>query len=186
MTVARTPQPDEVEQLLLNAQLRDELEPYEDESIRCINLRHMPTAAENEFLASMLAWERAPMLPIYEWFEPGLELPHPETLRDETLSVLLWDVIHKLFEQRVVLDFTDHLSDRELYTLILRDILPSPEKRLDVPDQFLHWDCACDRETWLQYYASEEERMTHNGDRFEVMPPRATPSHRREMPRRPL
>ncbi len=186
MTVARTPQPDEVEQLLRNAQLRDELEPYEDESIRCMNLRRLPTAVENDFLASMLAWERAPMLPIFEWFEPALELPHPESLDEETLSVLLWDTIHKLFDRGIVLDFTDHLSDRALYTLILRDILPSPEKQIDIPDQFLHWDCTRDRETWLRYYASEEERMAGGGDPVDSLPPHDTPRHRREMPRRPL
>lgn len=186
MTVAPTPQSDEVEQLMLNAQLRDELEPYEDESIVCMNLRRLPTAVENDYLASMLAWERAPMLPIFEWFEPQMELPHPESLDDETLGVLLWDAIHKLFDLGIVLDFTDHLSDRALYTLILREILPSPEKRIGIPDQFLHWDCTRDRETWLRYYASEEERMQGASDPVDSLPPHDTPRHHREMPRRPL
>ena len=49
---------DEVDQLLLNAQLRDELEPYLDESVDLVNVRNKPTSFENEYLASMLAWER--------------------------------------------------------------------------------------------------------------------------------
>jgi hypothetical protein len=186
MAVSPHPQPDEVDQLLLNARLRDELEPYRDESIECIDTRRMSTRVENEFLASMLAWERAAMLPIYEWFEPRLELPHPDRLGDRDLHRLLWDTIHRLYEKRIVLDFTDHLSDRELYTLILRDILPSPEKRLDLPDHYLHWDCTCDEETWLRYYASEEERVSWAGDFSDPLPPHDTPRHRRRMPGRPL
>ena len=55
----------------------------------------------------------------------------------------------KLFQKRIVLDFTDHLNDRELYCLIFRDILPAREKKLDGPSNYLHWDCTganCDPE----------------------------------------
>ena len=47
----RRPQSDEVEQLLRNAELRDELERYLDESISRVNVQHFSLAAENEFLA---------------------------------------------------------------------------------------------------------------------------------------
>ncbi len=108
----------DVDELLLNARLRDELEPYVDESFDLLALRSMPLKAENEFLASMLAWERAPVVPIGQWFEPELTLPRPETLGDEQLTKILWETIHRLYSQRIVLDFTDHLSDRQLYCLI--------------------------------------------------------------------
>src|ERR1700686_4426113 len=142
MSTNHKPRPDEVEHLLRNAELRDELEPYFDESIRRVNVEELPTPVENEFLASMLAWERAPILPISQWFEPEIKLPHPETLSKRQLHEVLWGTIHKLFARRIVLDFTDHLSDRELYCLIYRDILPSPEKKIERPDNYLHWDCA--------------------------------------------
>ena len=70
-----SPIADEVDQLLLNAQLRDDLEPYVDESVNLLTVRQMPLATENEFLQSMLAWERAPALPIGKWFHPELILP---------------------------------------------------------------------------------------------------------------
>ena len=72
----------EVEQLLLNAQLRDELEPYLDESLDVVDIKRMPTQDENEYLASMLEWERAPALPISRWFCPELILPRPDRLTD--------------------------------------------------------------------------------------------------------
>jgi len=144
-----------------NAQLRDALEPLFDESISRVNAERMTTHSENEFLESMLEWERAPMLPIREWFDPYLEIPSPDGLGDEALSVLLNDTIERLYAQHVVLDFTDHLTDRQLYCLIYRDILPAQEKRIRREDNYLHWDCANtsgDPETWLRYYASQEER----------------------------
>ena len=70
MQLPKPTSPDEVEHLLRNAQLRDELEPLYDESIDRVNPTVMTTRTENEFLESMLEWERAPILPISQWFEP--------------------------------------------------------------------------------------------------------------------
>lgn len=130
--------PDEVEHLLRNAQLRDELEPLFDESIGRVNSTVMSTRSENEFLESMLEWERAPILAISRWFEPELTLPHPDGLNGHQLALVLSATIEKLFEKRVVLDFTDHLSDYQLYCIIYRDILPAQEKKLDRRTTFLH------------------------------------------------
>jgi hypothetical protein len=179
--------PDEVEHLLRNAQLRDELEPFSDESLRSLNMRRVPTPVENEFLASMLAWERAPVLPIARWFEPELRLPPPDELDDHHLHLLLWETIERLFDYRIVLDFTDHLTDRQLYCLIYRDILPSPEKKLEQSDNYLHWDCtADDPETWLRYYASEEERMNFLETSDQPLPNSEPRPYPRRLPRRPL
>ncbi|HEX3726251.1 MAG TPA: hypothetical protein VHV08_08410 [Pirellulales bacterium] len=189
MSTNHKPLPDEVEHLLRNAELRDELEPYCDESIRSVNVDELPTPVENEFLASMLAWERAPILPISKWFEPELRLPHPDRLKQDELQQLLWQSIRQLFARRIVLDFTDHLSDRELYCLIYRDILPSSEKKIDSSEHYLHWDCADvggDATTWLRYYATEAERASWAEDFLEPLPPAEEPPYRRQLPRRPL
>jgi hypothetical protein len=151
----------EVEHLMRNAQLRDALEPLFDESISRVNAEIMTTRSENEFLESMLEWERAPMLPIREWFDPPLNIPSPDGLDGEMLRTLLYNTVEQLYSRHVVLDFTDHLTDRQLYCLIYRDILPAQEKRIRRKNNYLHWDCANasgDPETWLRYYASQEER----------------------------
>lgn len=142
MPLAHHPDPDEVDCLLRNCELRDEIEPFMDEAIWEIDFRLLPTAVENRFLESMLAWERAPLVPIARWFEPPLGLQPACTLDDEQLRERLWETIEKLYSQRIVLDFTDHLSDRELYALIRRDILPAAVKRVDLPDNYFHWDCS--------------------------------------------
>ncbi len=181
------PTSDDVDQLLLNARLRDELEPFYDESLGLVNTKQMSTTLENEFLASMLAWERAPVLPISQWFEPELQLPRPDSLNELQLKEVLWDTIVKLYDHRIVLDFTDHLSDRALYCLICRDILPSPEKKVDLPKNYLHWhclDCDDEPEIWLRYYATEYERTTWAEETDRPLPPTETPPYQRTMPRR--
>ncbi|MGD9126922.1 MAG: hypothetical protein PVH19_06040 [Planctomycetia bacterium] len=186
MVQSRRPQNAEVEELLRNAELRNELEPFYDESISRINIQHLPLSVENEFLASMLAWEQAPVLPIYRWFEPDMRPPRPAALDDVALHEILWDVIYKLYEKRIVLDFTDHLSDRELYRLIYCDILPAREKKIDSAVNYLHWDCAGasgDPEIWLTYYASEEERDAWAEAYHLPLPERADPPHPRQLPR---
>jgi hypothetical protein len=188
MDTRHTPN-DEVDQLLLNAQLRNDLEPFLDESVHILDCRRLPTQAENEFLAQMLAWERAPVLPISRWFDPELVLPAPDKLSDERLSDLLAETIERLYEQRIVLELTDHLTDRQLYTLIFRDILPSNEKKIDLPRNFLHWHCLdpdTDEQVWLTYYASEEERDAWSDESGQQLPPQLPAPHPRKMPRRPL
>jgi hypothetical protein len=182
-----SPFTDEVDQLLLNAQLRDELEPYIDESVDLLPVRQLPLATENEFLQSMLAWERAPVLPISRWFEPELVLPRPDELNPQELKRLLHDTIQKLYAQRIVLEFTEHLSDRQLYCLISRDILPSYEKKIDQPKNYLHWHCLDDNdaETWLRYYATNEEREVWLEENGGDLPSMETPPFPRPMPRRP-
>lgn len=180
---------DEVDQLLLNARLRDELEPYLDESVELVNVRSMPTRDENEFLASMLEWERAPVLPICQWFQPVLDPPPADTLDDQQLHDVLWDTIHALFAKRIVLDFTHHLSDRELYCLISRDILPSLEKKIERTRTYLHWLCLdpeSEADVWLKYYASEEEREGWASETGQPLPTAELPPHPRRVPRGPM
>jgi hypothetical protein len=189
MFVPESSKSDDVEHLLRNAQLRDELEPLLDESIDRVNPTAMTTRSENEFLESMLEWERAPILPIYQWFEPPLVLPHPDRLNQRQLALVLRATIDKLFDKHVVLDFTDHLSDYQLFALIFRDILPSHEKRLERRTTYLHWDCANIEENpdiWLRYYASQEERALWAEENDQPLPPHEEPPFRRQLPRAPL
>ncbi len=180
---------EEVDQLLLNGRLRDELEPFEDEAMAWFDRDSLPTEVENEYLSAMLAWERAPALPISKWFRPEMKLPPADQLADEELHMLLWETIRKLDRKRIVLEFTDHLADRQLYTLIRRDILPVPEKKIDARGNYLHWDCAGqanDPDVWLKYYASDEERQ-HYADEGHEVPARETPPYpRRDLPKHPL
>jgi hypothetical protein len=189
MTRFNSSKSDDVEHILRNAALRDALEPLLDESIDRVNADVMSTGAENDFLQSMLEWERAPIVPICDWFSPRLQLPQPDQLNDAQLHDLLYRTIDQLFEKHIVLDFTDHLSNRQLYCLIYRDILPSHEKMIQRRDSFLHWDCANtdgDPEIWLRYYASEEERRNWLEEMHSPLPDVDEPPYPRDLPRAPL
>ncbi len=190
MPLARHPDPAEVDCLLRNAELRDEIEPYLDEAIFEIDFRSFPTEAENRFLESMIAWERAATAPIARWFEPALAMQPACTLDDDQVRERLWETIDRLYEKRIVLDFTDHLSDRELYALVRRDILPTPVKRVDVPDNFVHWDCSAtdgeDPTVWLTYYATDAERDQWSLEEGREPPARQVPRHPRALPTAPV
>ena len=173
----------EIEELMRNAELRTELEPFADESVSRVRLIHWSLHRENEFLAGMLDWEVSPVEPIAKWFVPELSVPVPGKLDDEQLVQALDHVIAKLFEKRLLLDFSDHLSDRELYTLIYRDILPSREKNLRHRSGFIHWDCSCgDDEVWLRFYATDDEREEYQECTGERLPPKEVPPYYRDLP----
>ncbi len=189
MIYPETPKSSEVDDLLRNAQLRDALEPLYDESIGRVNAELMSTSNENDFLQSMLEWERAPIVPIYQWFQPELRLPTPDSLSEERLQELLCGTIDQLYDKHIVLDFTDHLSDHELYCLIVRDILPAHEKQIRRENNYLHWDCANtdgDPDVWLRYYASEPERQVWAEETQGYLPQVEDPPHERDLPRAPL
>jgi hypothetical protein len=177
----------EVDDLMRNAELRAEIEPYFDESVSRIFWRSFPIRFENDFLASMLEWEVSPVEPIYRWFEPELRIPVPESLNDDKLSLILFDLIGKLFEKKIVLDFSDHLSDRELYVLIYRGILPSREKNLRHRNSYIHWDCSYgDADVWLKYYASDDDREQWSDSYGEPLPPKQLPLYHRDLPQHPF
>ena len=190
MSTNHKPLPDEVEHLLRNAELRDELEPYFDESIRSVNVEELPTPVENEFLASMLAWERAPVLPIGQWFEPELTLPQPDTLDDDRVAraavgddpqvVRAADRarLHRSpLGPRVVLpDLSRHSA------LLARR--RSTRRRTICTGTAPTW--AATPTTWLRYYATPEERRAWAEDFGEPLPEAEEPPYPRQLPRRPL
>lgn len=175
----------EIDLLMANARLRDELEPFFDESLLCVDTVNMSVANENEYLSSLLAWEKAPVLPISQWFEPELVMTPHQMLGDQTLHQQLHQLIGRLFEKNIVLLHTDHLSDRQLYNLIFRDILPAQEKKVILPGKYLRWQCLDiveDEESWLRFYASQEERLQWANETGLRLPPAETVPFLRQLP----
>lgn len=175
----------DIDLLLDNARLRDEIEPFLDESVFLVDTNRMSVRTENEFLSSLLAWEKAPVLPISQWFEPELELPLHHLLSDQELNQQLHQVIGRLFEKNISLVHTDHLSDRQLYCLIVRDILPAQEKKILLPQKFLQWQCLDvveDEEAWLRFYATDEEREAWSEETGLRLPPKELVPFQRSLP----
>jgi hypothetical protein len=95
----------------------------------------------------------------------GVAVPDPDSLNDEALHSALWATIEALGRMRVYLDHTDHLSDRELYTLLWGQLLPEEMPALDHGDgSAWHVDVlgGCSEEDfalYLKHYADEDTRQ---------------------------
>lgn len=116
----------------------------------------------------------------------GVALPEPEAIADGDLRSKLWQVLAELAKLRTYIDQTDHLSDRELYAILWRDVL-----REDVPaiDEIGFSHCVNllsnggEQETrlYLMYYADDEwRRHWHDDFPDDVMPARADPPYNRD------
>jgi hypothetical protein len=95
----------------------------------------------------------------------GYEPPDAHLLSDVELSEELERLARRLADIHVFLHCTDHLSDRELYTLLTENLLREEQKvfRLD-PNVQCHLDVlgGCsdeDTRIWLKHYADEETRQ---------------------------
>ena len=135
----------------------------------------------------MLDWEKAPVLPISQWFEPELVLPNHNELDDAQLRSRLYQVIDQLHQKRIVLEYTGHLSDRQLYCLVIRDILPAQEKRVSLNGTWLRWQCIDiveDEESWLRFYANDDERHQWWQENLLPLPPRDALPFDRDLPGR--
>lgn len=123
--------------------------------------------------AQQLAAQNIPLLP-------------PAEITDETLTPILWELLHNLSLQGFYVLHSDHLSDRELYAELwergLRDPchLPGRNPRGGWFHDFLGSWGADDMQLWLRYYATDDERAKHAKEYpKDKIPPKVKPiSHR--------
>ena len=145
-----------------------------------------PPEVEEAFLRNVLAYEVAPKKLLRDTLrDSGVVVPNPEELRDEDLSGKLWEVIHGLLALGVSIDNTDHLSDRELYTLLYTDTLDDElvigfERGMHI-DMTEYADYEESLRTYLKYYASEKERRDYAKSFPDLdIPARCEPPKRRD------
>jgi len=104
--------------------------------------------------AQRLAAQSIPLLP-------------PAEITDETVTPILWELLHNLSLQGFYVLNSDHLSDRELYAELwergLRDpaLLPGRNPRGGWFHDFLGSWGDEGTQLWLRYYATDEERAKH-------------------------
>ena len=114
-----------------------------------------------------------------------VELPDPEAVPDMEIAAILWRVIVALAKHRVFLERTNHLSDRELYSVLWHDVLREEHAALPegIPGGW-HVDVPGDDEqatNYLTYYASEQERQLWRKDFPDVkLPSRREPAYDRD------
>ena len=118
--------------------------------------------------------------------DKGIELPEPDNVPDARMRSKVWEVLAALASVGHYLDHTDHLSDRELYTKLWRDVM-----REEVPalDEFrcnqvmmLQADgVEPDTSTFFRYYAEDWWREDHQKEYPDyAMPPHEEPPYNRD------
>ena len=119
--------------------------------------------------------ERAPLTTNFaQLAELGIEPPDPRVIDDTEITAALREMVDGLALLEVFLLRTNHLDDRMLYELLRNRILR--ESVREVPPgcgsrEWIDVGGGGDRETWLAWYADDDERR-HARARGEVVPSR--------------
>jgi hypothetical protein len=147
--------------------------------MQSFGIEHLPPDIAEQFLQEVIAFETAPMVTDFaELTADGIELPDPATVEDAEINPLLWRVIAALARHRVFLSHTNHLSDRELYSVLWHNVLR--EEHAAIPEcaaGAFHVDVPGDdpqATNFLTYYADEHDREFWRED----FPDLQTPAHR--------
>jgi len=125
-----------------------------------------PPEIEEQFWKNVLAFENAPeVAPFDELVRSGLTLMPADELDDVALTAAMSAMIGGLEELGVYLEFTNHLSDRDLYVRLWSNVLREPMALTpDDPAAAWHIDMSSTGtdddgvETYLTYYADEDTR----------------------------
>jgi hypothetical protein len=150
----------------------------------------LPLDLQEQFWSNVLAFESAPLVKRRELLDrDGIHPPPPETLTNELLTRELWHVISALARHGIFLTHTDHLSDRELYTLLVDRLL---EQETELLPSNSGWNChvAIDEygtpaedglQIYLRFYASEMDRqLWTDDDPDQHLPPHEEPPFNRD------
>lgn len=158
-----------IERILRINDLRYEAEQLAGGDLVFQHTEHVPPEIEEKFWENVIHIEKAPVMTRREMLaQDGCVPPAIEDLAEAEIRVELWKVIHALAERRHYLSQTDHLSDRELYQLILNKVLEEEVHVLSAPvgwsfhvllSEYGSLDGALSGdEIYLTYYADAEWR----------------------------
>ena len=187
-----------IEQALRLGELRKEImDRVEGPSIES-GTANLSMDMQERFLENVLAFECAEEATFFERLREEVGFT-PQPLEDldgsEATKRALWDLLRALASIRVFVFGTDHLSDADLYRLLMAEALPDLTM---VPPKGEGWNCridACEFGTaddpegtniWLRYYADDltrdewdgplpaKEEPPYDRDRFLPLPPEET------------
>jgi len=105
--------------------------------------------------------------PAQQLTDKNIPLLPPAEITDETLTPILWELLHNLSLQGFYVLHTDHLTDRELYAeLWERGLrapahLPGRNPRGGWFHDFLGSWRDAEMQLWLRYYATDDDRVKH-------------------------
>lgn len=131
----------------------------------------LPPEIEEVFWQQIIAYETAEAVSLFDLLTAGgVSLPAPVLVHEERIVDKLWEVIYFLAAHGCYLESTDHLSDRELYTVLWEKLLREPAILFpDDPRYAYHLDIIGsgsreDQRLFLTYYADENDRRLWAGE----------------------
>lgn len=175
------------------AKLRQEVEKLGGSTM---SLESMPADMEEEFLRHVLEYESAEPISLFQLVEnSGLQIPPPEDLDNDALTIKLTEIIARMASLGAYLLHTNHLSDRALYEYLYHDGLreeavlfpenPSYAYMIDLTGSGSQED----NQIFLKYYADEKYRQQWATDwPDDPMPDREIPPFDRDrfLPQSPI
>jgi hypothetical protein len=159
---------DELDQEQRIAKLRDQIEKLGG---TCGSVENMPADMEEEFLKQVLEYETTQSTTLLQLLQnSGVEVPSPEVLDGNDVTIKLWEVIERMSSLGAYLCHTNHLSDAELYSYLYNDGLR--EEAVLFPENpgyayvidLTGSGSDEDNEIYFKYYANEEYRRKWSQD----------------------
>jgi hypothetical protein len=152
---------------------------------------NLPLDEEEKFLQRILACETAPEMTGLEMLAlDGFQPPRPEELSEAELTRHLWSMIDALARRSIYLDHTDHLSDRELYTILLDRVLIERSQVFPIGsgwntqvmlDEYGGPEGEVGPEAYLRFYADPETRRRWTAEFPDIrIPPHEEPCYDRD------
>jgi len=147
-------------------QMRHEIEKRGGDWRAVASIENLSAESEEAILKRVLYLETAPRTTYAKLLiHDGIELTYPSLLdTPEKMHNKVWEVLHGLAARRVFLQYTNHLSEAELYDKLWYELLNC--QTVDIS-----WDADAsslldllgggtdeDLRVWLTYFASDDER----------------------------
>ncbi|MEA2236332.1 MAG: hypothetical protein QOC81_1056 [Thermoanaerobaculia bacterium] len=116
----------------------------------------------------------------------GISIPDERELDDDALHAKLWEIINGMSAVGMVVESTNHLSDRDLYRYLVTDAMQE-ETILPMPGGGGRWHVSPigsgseeDNEIYLRYYADDEIRKQWQDDFGCTLPAKEKPPFDRD------
>jgi hypothetical protein len=135
-----------------------------------------------EKLDRFLGGEEKGVIPLEVLRAKGHDFPADDMAFDDAaMRAKLWEVLEAMAELGMVIDQTDHLSDRELYRYLVADALLVEEFLGGMTNLSpIGGGSEEDNQIYLRYYADDEDRTMWQRDFEEKLPAKEKPPYDRD------
>ena len=140
---------------------------------------------EMERMDRFFAGEEPGDIPLEFLRQRGIDIPALPPDDEAELRAKLQELFEEMFEIGIVVDSTDHLSDRDLYRYLVDDVL-LVEMMLSTSVGG-HWNVSpigggseADNDIYLRYYADDEDRESWRREFGDPLPPKEEPPYGRD------